>query len=141
MYDFNPYNSNYNANYGNYGNSYSPYMRAGLNGKMVTRLEDITVQDVPTSGDCGIFPLADYSTIYVKKWNPNGTIATVAYKPQTASNPSEANNVTLNAENSLYEAITKQLEDINNKITDLLEGNYDKSANTVNDAKTATVQK
>ena len=54
----------------------------GLKGRMVTREEDITAGEIPMDNTLSLFPLADYSCIYAKQWQPNGTIATVKYVPE-----------------------------------------------------------
>lgn len=56
-------------------------MPLGLNGKMVDVVDQITANDVPMDGSVAIFPKKDMSEIYLKSWTPNGTIATVVFKP------------------------------------------------------------
>lgn len=56
-------------------------MPLGLNGKMVDVVDQITANDVPMDGSVVIFPKKDMSEIYLKSWTPNGTIATVVFKP------------------------------------------------------------
>lgn len=58
-----------------------PNQPIGLNGKMVDAVEQITANDVPMDGSVAIFPKKDMSEIYLKSWTPNGTIATVVFKP------------------------------------------------------------
>lgn len=61
-----------------------PYQQRqqGVAGRAVSSLEEITVQEVPTDGSTGFFPMMDGSCIYAKKWNQNGTIDTVRYVPE-----------------------------------------------------------
>lgn len=47
--------------------------------KYINGLEDVTPNDVPMDGSSSFFPLNDGSTIYVKRWNSDGTIKTVKY--------------------------------------------------------------
>ena len=100
---YQPYNQQ--TMYGQY-NSYYPYQyqqprydlqqiqpqqQAGLNGKVVQAVEQITANDVPMDGSVAVFPKQDMSEIYAKSWNADGTIRTIVYKPYTASQPDVAN--------------------------------------------------
>jgi hypothetical protein len=68
-----------------------PQQQAGLNGKVVQAVEQITANDVPMDGSVAVFPKQDMSEIYTKSWNADGTIRTIVYKPYTASQPDVAN--------------------------------------------------
>ena len=60
-----------------------PVMRpSGLSGRMVNNPSEITPQEVTMDGTVSLFPQADYSCIYAKAWNPDGTIRTVRYVPE-----------------------------------------------------------
>ena len=80
--------SNYPNNYGTYNQQYQPQQQQqqmpiiqnNLNGRMVESLDVARVAEVPLGG-YGIFPKADFSEIYVKSWNNNGTTSTVTFKP------------------------------------------------------------
>lgn len=48
-------------------------------GRMITKPEDITPADVPTTGIPAYFPVQDGSAIYMKQWNSNGKIDTTRY--------------------------------------------------------------
>lgn len=52
-----------------------------LPGRMINKLEDITVGDVPNDGSLGLFPQQDGSCIYAKSWNADGTIKTMKFIP------------------------------------------------------------
>lgn len=52
-----------------------------LNGRTVNSIEEITANDVPMNVPYSIFPKNDLSQIYIKSWNANGTIQTIAYAP------------------------------------------------------------
>lgn len=67
-----------------------PQQQAGLNGKVVQAVEQITANDVPMDGSIAVFPKQDMSEIYTKSWNADGTIRTIVYKPYTASQPDVA---------------------------------------------------
>lgn len=51
----------------------------GMFGRMITKPEDITPADVPTTGIPAYFPIQDGSAIYMKQWNSNGKIDTTRY--------------------------------------------------------------
>ena len=70
---------------------FKPQQQAGLNGKVVQAVEQITANDVPMDGSVAVFPKQDMSEIYAKSWNADGTIRTIVYKPYTASQPDVAN--------------------------------------------------
>ena len=56
-----------------------PVVQNPLNGRMVNSIEEITANDVPMNVPYSIFPKNDLSQIYIKSWNANGTIQTIAY--------------------------------------------------------------
>jgi hypothetical protein len=51
-----------------------------LNGKLVDGEEMVKATEVPI-GSYGIFPKADFSEIYIKSWNNNGTTSIVKFAP------------------------------------------------------------
>lgn len=59
----------------------------GINGKMITELNQITANDVPMDGSVAFFPKQDLSEVYAKSWNADGTIRTVTYKPVLDGEP------------------------------------------------------
>lgn len=79
--------------------SIQPQQQAGLNGKVVQAVEQITANDVPMDGSVAVFPKQDMSEIYTKSWNADGTIRTVVYKPYTASKPDVANKFSRHVQN------------------------------------------
>lgn len=48
-----------------------------ISGRIVNSLDDITVQEVPTDGTVALFPSADGSCVYSKRWTPDGNILTM----------------------------------------------------------------
>ena len=56
--------------------------QAGLCGRMVNSVEEVTANDVPMNAPFAIFPKADGSEVYIKSWSANGLIQTVTYKPK-----------------------------------------------------------
>lgn len=113
--------SNYPYNGNQYGNQYQtsqmpimtqipqyqPQMQTGLQGKIVENEDVVKVTDVPIGG-YGIFPKADFSEIYIKTWNGNGTTSILTFQPiikQEVEKTSESN-----SSNVILEKI-KQLEE------------------------------
>lgn len=56
-----------------------PQQRNVLSGRIVNSAGEIMPNEVPMDGNVGIFPQADGACIYVKAWNPNGTISTLKF--------------------------------------------------------------
>lgn len=52
-----------------------------LSGRIVKSVEEIVPNEVPMNGSVALFPTADMTSIYVKGWNPDGTISTIRYTP------------------------------------------------------------
>lgn len=55
-------------------------IQTGLQGKIVDGEDIVKATDVPVGG-YGIFPKADFSEIYIKTWNNNGTTSILTFKP------------------------------------------------------------
>lgn len=55
-----------------------------ISGRVVNSLDDITVQEVPTDGTVALFPSADGSCIYSKRWTPDGNILTMRFVPEAS---------------------------------------------------------
>ena len=49
-------------------------------GKFVNNINEVLPQDVPMDGSRSVFPTQDGSKIFVKHWNPDGTIGTDVYE-------------------------------------------------------------
>lgn len=58
-----------------------PVQNLGINGKVVSAVENITANDVPMDGSVAFFPKQDMTEIYAKSWNADGTIRTIVFKP------------------------------------------------------------
>ena len=57
-----------------------PVAAQNIPGKIVESFDIAKVTDVPFGG-YGVFPKADFSEVYVKMWNGNGTTNLVTFKP------------------------------------------------------------
>lgn len=77
-----------------------------LQGKMVDGEDIVKVTDVPMGG-YGVFPKADFSEVYIKSWNSNGTTNIVTYKPTFKETPKEddTNTVLLDKMNQLEQKL------------------------------------
>lgn len=53
-----------------------------ISGRVVNSLDDITVQEVPTDGTVALFPSADGTCVYSKRWTPDGNILTMRFVPE-----------------------------------------------------------
>lgn len=66
--------------------------KCGLPGRCVNDEKDIIANEVPMDGGCAIFPKNDFSELYVKTWNNNGTISTIVFKPDLNENTNKLSN-------------------------------------------------
>lgn len=72
--------------------TYIPQKQApmqSIQGRLVNDIAEIQPNEVPMDGTVGIFPQSDYSAIYAKAWNKDGTITTTRYIPEPHSEDSE----------------------------------------------------
>lgn len=53
-----------------------------LYGRVVGTLDEIVPNDVPRDGSIGLFPQRDYSCIFAKQWNNDGSISTIKFVPE-----------------------------------------------------------
>lgn len=125
-YNQNPYPINPNYQTQNQYQGFQPVQQVQtfnnqlINGKIITKLEDITANDVPMDGSEAIFPLADKSKIYIKQWNANGTISTVEYLPQISNETSNVSNSTLCIEKEVLSGLQEKLTHIDEQISKLV---------------------
>lgn len=77
-----------------------------LQGKMVDGEDIVKVTDVPMGG-YGVFPKADFSEVYIKSWNSNGTTSIITYKPILKEIPKEndTNTILLDKMNQLEQKL------------------------------------
>ena len=64
-------------------------VRIPIAGRMVGNVSEIVPNEVPMDGSVSFFPQSDYSCIYAKKWNTDGTIQTVKFVPAVDSEKSQ----------------------------------------------------
>lgn len=82
--------------------------QSGITGHLIGSHEEIQPSDVPMNGSAAYFPTQDGSVIYAKQWNPNGTITTVRYLPETVESD--------DAQQPTLADIVDQLNDIQNML-------------------------
>ena len=61
----------------------------GLNGRTVSSLSEVTINDVPNDGSVGWFPASDGSCVWAKQWRGDGSIDTLRYVPEAVPKPSK----------------------------------------------------
>ena len=141
----NPYQpmSGYNTpmSYQQYGN-YNPYIQQqrgyqqqeipiqqyqpvqqqiGINGKVIQTVENITANDVPMDGSVAFFPKNDLSEIYAKKWNSDGTICTVLFKPILNNKSTETvENSEINSTEKLTKTVMERFDELEKRIDDFM---------------------
>ncbi len=79
----------------------SMQQQPSLSGRMVNSVEEVVPNEIPMNGSVAIFPMANMSSIYVKGWNPDGTISTVQYMPVKAEDNSTPSVTLADVMNSL----------------------------------------
>lgn len=89
-----------------------PQQNIGLNGKMVDGIDVVRATDIPIGG-YGIFPKADFSEIYIKSWNNNGTTSVMAFKPvqESPQKDQQMDNTTLSEILSKVSALESKIDE------------------------------
>lgn len=59
-----------------------PVQNGSFYGRVVGSIDEIKPSDIPTNGTIGLFPMSDYSCIFAKQWNNDGSISTVKFVPE-----------------------------------------------------------
>lgn len=103
-------NNNYYQSYPYQNQQVQPIV-SSLQGKIVDSIDMVRVNEVPF-GSFGIFPKGDFSEVYIKSWNSNGTTQINTYRPVQTEEPQETK------ENELI----KKINDLNEKIDKMMIG-------------------
>ena len=113
--------------YQNYMNNAPNQTQPTLVGKVVGDFTEIVANDVPMDGRSAIFPKYDMSEIQVRSWGADGKIKTTSYKPISAQNNPDTNNLSYDNQNvkielsdNVTEVFMQMFNDIVNRL-DLLE--------------------
>ena len=93
----------------------------GINGKVIQTVENITANDVPMDGSVAFFPKNDLSEIYTKKWNSDGTICTVLFKPVLNNKSTETvENSEINSTEKLTKTVMERFDELEKRIDDFM---------------------
>lgn len=93
----------------------------GINGKVIQTVENITANDVPMDGSVAFFPKNDLSEIYAKKWNSDGTICTVLFKPVLNNKSTETvENSEINSTEKLTKTVMERFDELEKRIDDFM---------------------
>lgn len=117
----NPYLDNRYANLQQYQQSISPTQMSGTSqfaplGKIVDSVDIVKATDIPMDGNPYYFPKADGSEVYMKRWLPNGTTETIAYKPILDQKDTQAYILSSDEEKLKFEEINSVLGGIQEDI-------------------------
>lgn len=98
-----------------------------LYGRVVGDLNDIVPDDVPRDGSIGLYPIQDYSCIFAKQWNNDGSISTLKFVPEVEPQQEQTKQVDISA-------ILNRLDDIETLVKNLnYRKPYQKHNNRPND--------
>ena len=126
---FNPYQNqympnNYNSYYQNQPRAqeqYQPYVRqSGLQGKVVTSIDEVKAIDIPLDGSTSFFALADGTAIVTKQLQQDGKSKTIIYVPQEEEKQAETKYITENDLKAQFGDFSpKDIKDIKDEIKSL----------------------
>lgn len=119
FYNFNPnysYPAQQQVPYQNQYQGNQQYQTPTLFGRMVDSKDMLKVIDVPM-GSYGIFPKADHTEIYVKRWTENGTTVVDTYKLVNETAESEDR-----VDSQVINSILTQIAAVNDKVDKLVTG-------------------
>ena len=103
MLPYQPYNPMFNPNIPNQNYPTQPqqsplqsYQQRPpiIPGRVVADINEVTPNEIPMDGRVSLFPKNDYSCIYAKAWNSDGTITTVKFvaeQPSSSAEPAQNN--------------------------------------------------
>lgn len=115
MYGYTPY-----MNQQQYG--IQPQMQTmGMSGRFVNDFNEVGANDVPMDGKYATFIKNDLSEIQMRKWNANGIIESLSYKPFNVPIATQTTNVSTNNQKFDIGAFNERLEGIENAIAMLSE--------------------
>lgn len=102
---------------------YQPAQTPQINGRIIDSIDSVTANDVSMQG-FSLFPKNDLSEIYVKAWNPNGTIKTTRYLPAENANvgilSNDSADVAKQGVQNAADGIIERLNTLEDKIDKLL---------------------
>lgn len=83
--------------------------RGTITGRVVSSVDEVQVSEVPTDGTMALFPSADGTCVYGKRWTQDGSIATVRYvqeKTEVKQDPMEVMSQKLDSIMATLEGMT-----------------------------------
>lgn len=115
--------------------------RPTIPGRKVNGIEDIMPNEIPMDGTVSLFPKADFSCIFAKQWNSDGTISTVTFVPHSPNaQPSNgSDDISKHENNEFNETVLKNLSDIKKMLSK--QNNYRGKPYNRNFNKTQEVKK
>lgn len=84
-------------------------------GRIVNDEKEIRPNEVPMNGYVSFFPKADYSEVYARSWNVNGTIDAVTYVPVNQNDQIETLLANMNKRLDSIEATLNRKQHSNNQ--------------------------
>lgn len=93
-----------------------------LPGRIVDDIATVGANEVPMDGSKAVFMKSDGTMMYVRQWQPNGTISTVAYKPYIEPKEVQAEQVTTDELKTVYAPLKEQLDNIENMLNKMCNG-------------------
>ena len=89
-----------------------------ISSRLIKSLDEITPQEVPMDGSVSLFPMEDYSCVYAKAWNRDGTIRTVKYVPEKQEEVTQ-NSTTGFAGADVLNDILENIADLTQDVNDI----------------------
>lgn len=87
-YNNNPYGYSNYPQYAQNNNSMSMINKMSyIPGRTIQNINEVAPNEVSMDGTVSLFPTSDYSAIYAKMWNANGTISTYKFVPEKLEEP------------------------------------------------------
>lgn len=99
----------------------------GIPGRIVTSIEEIRPNEVPSDGTVSLFLKNDYTAIYAKAVNAQGTIDTVEYIPKPQEKQANSPETTTSVD---FSEITERLDKIEKMIAKQKRPYYNKNHKT-----------
>lgn len=89
-------------------------LKPTINGRVIHAIEEVTPNEVPMDGSFSLFVKDDYSCVYAKAWNTDGTIRTLKFIPETVTDIQtvDANSMIMTKLDSIEELLNRRF---NNK--------------------------
>lgn len=87
-----------------------PIQTTTLPGRVIKPNETVTPQEVPMDGTASVFPVSDWSAVYVKTWTGDGQIRTIRYVPEAATEEQKPDTT-----------LSDQIKELDRKVSQLMD--------------------